>query len=222
LRGANGLRKHLARLYADTCHAAPSQSGLADALTVLEGYAADLPPEPVYLRVAPYRTGVALDLGGPDGRCVLADPSGWRIVGRAPVLFRRTNLTLPLHHPVPGGDLGRLLGLVNTSPTRRRLLVGWLLAALLPDMPHPILAIFGEQGTAKSTATKILIQLIDASPAPLRSQPRDVRQWAVTANASWTVALENVSDIPAWLSDALCRAVPGDATSTAPSTATTT
>ena len=35
-------------------------------------------------------------------------------------------------------------------------------------------------------------------------------QWAVTASASLVVALDNVSTVPEWLSDALCRAVTGD------------
>src|SRR5690606_21561923 len=90
LRGSGGLRAQLARLYAETCGgAAPSQSALADALTVLEGYATDAPPGPVYLRVAPYQGGVVLDLGTADGRCVVVDTDGWRIENASPVLFRR-------------------------------------------------------------------------------------------------------------------------------------
>ncbi|MFY1656900.1 hypothetical protein [Micromonospora sp. WMMD1274] len=211
LRGANGLRKFLARQYAESCGGnAPSQSALADALNVLEGYATDHDPQPVYLRVAPYRDGIALDLGGPDGRCVLIDSHTWVIVDRAPVLFRRTNLTAPLPVPTTGGSVEPYLSLINVDTDRRRALVGWLVSAFLPDIPHAILAVFGEQGTAKSTATKLLMQLVDPSTAPLRSPPREIRQWAVTANASWTVALDNVSDVPPWLSDLLCKAVTGD------------
>jgi hypothetical protein len=211
LRGANGLRKFLARLYAESCGGtAPSQSALADALNVLEGYATDGDAEPVHLRVAPYRDGIAVDLGTPDGRCVLVDNHTWVIVDRAPVLFRRTNLTAPMPIPEQGGALEPLLNLINVDDDQRRLLAGWLVSALIPDIPHAILAVFGEQGTAKSTATKLLMQLVDPSTAPLRSPPRDVRQWAVTANASWTVALDNLSDIQPWLSDLLCKAVTGD------------
>ncbi|MFI5495281.1 hypothetical protein [Actinoplanes sp. NPDC051859] len=211
LRGANGLRKFLARIYAEERGGtAPSQGSLADALTVLEGYATDADPEDVHLRVAPYREGVAIDLGDAKGRCVLVDQHGWIITERAPVLFRRTNLTAPMPDPVRGGSLDPLLRLINADEDRRRTLVGWLVGALIPNMPHTILALFGEQGTAKSTATKLLMQLVDPSTAPLRSPPRDIRQWAVTANASWTVALDNVSDVQPWLSDLLCKAVTGD------------
>jgi hypothetical protein len=59
------------------------------------------------------------------------------------------------------------------------------------------------QGSAKSTAAQMIVDLIDPSPAPLRSAPRDMKQWAVTASASWAVALDNISAIPGWLSDTL-------------------
>lgn len=211
LRGSQGLRKYLARAYADAHNGiAPSQTALADALNVLEGYASDTDPQPIYLRVAPYRGGVVVDLGTSDGRCVVVDQHTWVVLDRAPVYFRRTNLTAPMPTPAREGDLGPYLSLLNVDEDRRRALVGFLVSAFIPNMPHPILALFGEQGTAKSTATKLVMNLVDPSTAPLRSPPRDVPQWAVTANASWTVALDNVSDVPPWLSDLLCKAVTGD------------
>lgn len=113
--------------------------------------------------------------------------------------------------PVTGGSLDALADLVNADESTRRLIVGYLVAGLIPDLAHPILAVFGEQGTAKTSLLRLLAALLDPSPAPTRTAPRELRQWAVTASASWFVALDNVSAIPEWLSDALCRAVTGDA-----------
>lgn len=70
---------------------------------------------------------------------------------------------------------------------------------------------FGEQGTAKTTLLRLLVTLIDPSPAPTRTAPRDLGGWAVTASASWLVGIDNMSSISEWLSDAMCRAVTGDA-----------
>jgi hypothetical protein len=100
--------------------------------------------------------------------------------------------------------------LLNAEEKEFRLIVGWLVAALIADIPHPIMALRGEQGSAKSSTAQMLVDLIDPSPAPMRSLPRDMKQWAVTASASWAVALDNVSAVPGWLSDALCKAVTGD------------
>jgi len=136
--------------------------------------------------------------------------------GGSPVLFRRTALTGVL--PQPAGherydllpELERLRDLLNVNPRDWPVLVGWLVASLLPGIPHPVLLLAGEQGTGKSTAADLLVGLIDPGPAQLRSCPRDLEQWAVAAAGSWVVALDNVSSVTAWLSDALCRAVTGD------------
>jgi hypothetical protein len=212
LRGAKGgLRNRLARLYFATHHQAAGGAALSDALAILEGEAEDLDPEPVALRVtATGAHSIALDLGTADGRCVIVDLAGWRIVEQAPVLFRRSALTAPLPTPTRGGSLDPLAELLNVDEAGFRLIVAWLVAAFLPDIAHPILAVTGEQGTAKSTATRLAVCLVDPSPAPLRTPPREMRSWAASAAASWVVALDNVSAIPDWLSDTLCKAVTGD------------
>ncbi|MFI2212137.1 hypothetical protein [Streptomyces sp. NPDC020141] len=91
-----------------------------------------------------------------------------------------------------------------------RQLVAWLIAAWIPGIPHPIVVCRGEQGTGKSNAAQMVINLVDPSPAAKRSQPRDVKVWNTQAFASWALCLDNVSTIPPWLSDLLCKAVTGD------------
>jgi hypothetical protein len=212
LRGSRGVRSRLAAIFADvTGGTAPSQSALADALAVLEGYAGRRDPVPVHLRLARHGDSIVIDLGTADGRCVIVGPDGWRREPRSPVLFRRTALTSVIPDPVREGDgLSRLAGLLNTSQASYRLLAGWMVASLIPDIPHPILAFKGEQGTGKTTAARSVVQIIDPSPAPLRTAPRDVKQWVVVAAASWAVCLDNVNAISGWLSETLCRAVTGD------------
>ena len=212
LRGARGLRTRLAAIFADaTRGTAPSHSALADALAVLEGYATRKDPVPVHLRLARHDDCIVIDLGTADGRCVIVGPHGWRSESRSPVPFRRTALTSVIPDPVRNGDgLVALSGLLNADEAAFRLLAGWMVSALIPEIPHPILAFKGEQGTGKTTAARCVIQVIDPSPAPLRTAPRDVKQWVVVAAASWAVCLDNVNAISGWLSETLCRAVTGD------------
>jgi hypothetical protein len=212
LRGKGALRSELAKVYADVSGGrVPSASALTDALTVLEGRAAAKDAEPVYLRLAHHDGCIVIDLGTADGRCVVISANGWSREPRSPVLFRRTKLTSPIPEPVRDGNgLDKLRDLLNAEEKEFRLIVGWLVAALIPGIPHPILALRGEQGAAKSSTAQMIVEIIDPSPAPLRSVPRDMKQWAVAASASWAVALDNVSQIPGWLSDTLCKAVTGD------------
>lgn len=214
LRGDKGLRQRLAKEFYARTSTTPGGTALADALTVIEGRASDEPEVPIWLRVAPWRDGFVLDLGEPSGRAVVVRPGAWHLAESSPVLFRRTALTGALPLPAaPGAGTAGLLGLrqlLNVDDASFRLIVGWLLAALWPDIPHPILALLGEQGTAKSTAARLAVRMVNPSASPLTTPPKDIGQWAVTAAASWTVALDNLSTIPAWFSDTLCKAVTGD------------
>ncbi|MBV9846187.1 MAG: hypothetical protein JOZ47_14115 [Kutzneria sp.] len=212
LRGKAGLRSQLARIYTDdNGGAVPSQTALADAITVLEGVAISVEPRVPHLRVARHGEHIVIDLGTADGRCAIIGPDGWQRAPRSPVLFRRSGAMKPLPDPIRDGDgLARFRALLNVSDTAFQLLVAWLVAGFIPDLPHPILTFRGEQGTGKSKAAQLVIGIIDPSGAPKRTAPRDIKSWATQAFNSWALCLDNVSVISDWLSDALCRAVTGD------------
>jgi hypothetical protein len=212
LRGRGGsLRAELARRYVAAHGRAPNQQALADALLVVQGRCQLAPRVELALRVARHGAGVVLDLGDETGRAVVVTPDGWELVDRSPVLFRRTELTGALPEPKAGGDPDRLRGLLNVPGGAWPLLVAWELAALLrPDIPHPVIALTGEHGAAKSTTQWILARLLDPASPQHRQAPRDVEAWTVAAAGSLMVALDNLSGMPDWLSDAICRAVTGD------------
>ncbi|WP_385619872.1 ATP-binding protein [Streptomyces sp. P8-A8] len=213
LRGKTGVRQRLARLYADTFDGdVASQSALADAMTVLEGIAEDNDPVPVHLRVGSTPEGrIVVDLGTADGRAVVVSPGCWEVVDRAPVLFRRSGAMAPMPVPVRTPDgLDRFHSMLNMDESAFRQMAAWMAAAWLPDIPHPILTCKGEQGTGKSMTAQMAINLIDPSPAARRSQPRDEKAWSRQAFTSWALCLDNISTIPRWLSDTLCKAVTGD------------
>ncbi|MFF3911776.1 ATP-binding protein [Streptomyces sp. NPDC001848] len=212
LRGKAGLRSQLALLYTDSSGgAAPSQSALADAMTVLEGAAQAADPRVPHLRIGRHGDRIVIDRGTADGDCVIVGPDGWERSAKSPVLFRRSGAMKPLPAPVRDGDgLAKLRDLLNMSDESFHLLVAWLVAAFIPDLPHPILTFRGEQGTGKSYSAKMVIGIVDPSGAPKRTAPRDIKSWATQAFNSWALCIDNVSVIADWLSDALCRAVTGD------------
>ena len=212
LRGGRGsIRAELARLFAEKHGRAPSTNALADTLLALEGRAYAGEDRELHLRVARTADAAWLDLGNADGDLVRITAQGWQIIAGGGPLFRRTRLTGTLPKPAADGDLSALRGLLRVSDEVWPLIVAWLVSVLLlPGQPVPVLALTGEHGTAKSWQSRVLVQLIDTSDSPLRTAPRDVESWAVAASASRVVALDNVSRIEPWLSDALCRAVTGD------------
>src|SRR5262249_49594760 len=164
----------------------------------------------VHLRVARSADSLVLDLGDETGRAVVVTADDWKITEDVPVLLVRSELTAALPAPVFGGRLEELRSVLNVDDGSWPLLVGALVASLIPDIAHPIVALFGEQGTAKTTTARTFASAIDPSPAQERSIPRHIEAWAVGAAGSYIVAIDNVSRIPEWFSDALCRASTGD------------
>ena len=89
------------------------------------------------------------------------------------------------------------------------LIVAWLLAALRSGGPYPLLAISGEQGSAKTVLSKLLKALIDPNAAPVRALlARRTRADDCSQNG-YLLAFDNLSGLPVWLSDALCRLASG-------------
>ncbi|MQY07263.1 ATP-binding protein [Actinomadura macrotermitis] len=222
-RSGSGLRAKLAMsLLRRTGKVAPS-SALADCINILDGEASEQPPEPVFLRMGRHtmpdapeerRHSVVVDMGTETGQAFVITPDGWTLASSSPVIFRRSELIHPLAVPERGGtpdDLGGLRELINLAEEDYRLVVAWVVAAYLIDMPHPILFVQGEQGTAKSSLVRTLLALVDPQPAADREAPSDKREWAIFSRASWAFSFDNVTEIAPWLSNSLCKGVTGDA-----------
>jgi hypothetical protein len=117
---------------------------------------------------------------------------------------------LPLPMPEQGASVEALNSFLNLSNSNDFvLIVAWLLAALRPGGPYPLLAISGEQGSAKTVLSKLLKALIDPNAAPVRALSREERELMIAANNGYLLAFDNLSGLPNWLSDTLCRLASG-------------
>ncbi len=206
-----GFKRWLARRFYEAHEKTPSAQAVADALGVLEGQALYGGLEiPVHTRIAEHAGTVYLDLGDPTWRAVAINADGWRVLTEVPVRFRRPRGMAALPEPVRGGTIEDLRPFLNAgSDEDWVLLVGWLLGALRPRGPFPILVLHGEQGAAKSTTARVLRSLTDPNTTPLRSEPRELRDVMIAATNSWAQVFDNLSHLPLWLSDAFCRLATG-------------
>jgi len=160
----------------------------------------------VYLRSAMHEGCIYIDLCNEAWEVVEISPTGWKIIDDAPVRFIRCSGMLPLSKPEQGGSLSELLPFVNLKhPEHAVLLFGWLVHALHPKAPQPVLVLTGEQGTGKSTVSKLIRSLVDPSISPIRGEPRNEHELVIAAENGWVQVFENLSRISPWLSDALCR-----------------
>jgi hypothetical protein len=204
---SKSCKRWLTQIFYEAFEKPPSAQALQDALGALEAKAQFASPESlVHTRVAAYGDAVYIDLCNDKWQAVEITSKGWKVVSKPPVHFRRSSGMHPLPTPLDGGSLSNLRKLINIGDDKNWvLLVSWLIATCRPQGPYPVLILQGEQGSAKSTTAKLLRKLIDPAKAPLRTPPREERDLLIAANNSWVVAYDNLSGIPQWLSDALCR-----------------
>lgn len=191
-------------------------TAIQDAVNVLAGIAIyERPEKKVAVRLAEHDGAIYLDLCNDAWEVAEVTPAGWKLITDPPVRFLRKRGMLPLPKPARGGKVSELRPLLNCRDDKQWILmVSWLVGSLNPGGPYAVLYVNGEHGSAKSTTSKMLRMLIDPNKALLRSPPRDVRDLYIQANNSWVCALDNLSSIPQWLSDALCSIATGGSFST--------
>jgi hypothetical protein len=208
---SKAFRRWLSYQFFLQCGRAPRIQAVQEVLQTIEGRALfDGPQVPVFTRMAPYNDTIYWDLVNEGWEAVEITASGWRVVAQPPVKFRRARGMLPLPHPVAGTNIGALRSFVNVADNDAwMLLVAWLVGALSPKGPSPVLVLHGEHGSAKSTTARLLRALIDPNVASLRAEPRELRDVMITATNAWCVAYDNLSHLSPWLSDAICRLATG-------------
>ena len=212
-----GFKRWLTHEFFQETGRAPNSTSLASALGVLESKAQyeGGAKRDVFTRVAKCPGAIYLDLANEKWQAVKITESGWTVVENPPVCFRRTKGMLPLPLPQDHDSLDFLRKWINVkNDSDLKLIIGWLIGAMNPKIPFCHLELYGEQGTAKSAATSILRNIIDPNAAPLRSLPNDGRELAIAATNSWILAFDNISNLPGWLSDSLCRLSTGSGTTT--------
>jgi hypothetical protein len=166
----------------------------------------EAPEKPVFMRVGEFDGRIYLDLGDDGGHVVEIGPDGWDITTKPPIFSIRSKAMKPL--PIPehtNRGLFKIKELINVEGPYFKLLVCWLLMALNPTGPYPILFLQGEQGAAKTSAAQYIKALIDPTLSPIRGFYSSERELMIAAKNSWILAFDNISRLDGWASDALCR-----------------
>jgi hypothetical protein len=187
-----------------------NDSALDDAIATLESKALfDGSECSVYIRTAQAGGKLYIDLCNDAWEVVEVADNGWHVTSKCPVHFTRKEGMLPLPKPVEGGKVEQLRPFINVTDDDWLLAVAWLMAAIRPTGPYPILVVNGEHGSCKSTTCRRLRSLVDPNVAPIRKPPKDDQTLMIWATNSHVISLDNLSSMPTWLSDAMCRLAMG-------------
>ena len=205
------FRRYLEGLFYKKTGRVTTGQAVEEAIRTLEANALyDGPEQPVAVRVGHDGGNIYLDLG--DGHVVEICPGRWTVIASSPVRFWRPAGFLVLPIPEVGGHVDEARPFLDSKAMGEDdflLQIAWLLGTLCPWGAYPLLGLSGPQGSGKSTRARVLRALIDPNTASLRAAPRSEHDLVIAAKRGHVIALDNLTYVPPWLSDALCRLLTG-------------
>lgn len=191
----------------------PSESALNEAISALAAEARfNGRGLPVGLRTAEVGKEIFVDLASDRYEVVQVQTDGWQLVpsGVAPVRFPKRKHARPLPDPQGPGGLGELRPLVNIRSADEWVLFTTVLVAYLaPCGPYPVMMVTGEQGSAKSSLSRVVQELVDPNQGAIRRPPKNEHDLVLAAVRSHLLVFDNLSGLSASMSDAICALATG-------------
>jgi hypothetical protein len=210
--------KKLFQLLIHRAKLAPSKVVIDSALDILAARALhDGELKPVFLRVAgDGETWIEIDLGGPTWESAYfhRDADTWEIGPHRSFFIRSRYM-----HPFPeglnaarGGSLTEFRPFVPNIYSLKHwaLLCTFMVQALFPSNTSYVIAVLhGLRGSAKSTVSGFLQDLIDPSGAKTRRLPREPRDVPAATQTSHLMAFDQIDKLAEWLSEDFCSLATG-------------
>jgi len=162
------------------------------------------------LRVAGDKDLFFYDLADSEWRAIQIEPTGWSLLEKPPVIFRRRKNTCGQVLPLNGGNLDMLKTYINLKDQNDWILLNALIvSSFVPDIPHPISVFYGDKGSAKTTAQRVLRKLIDPAHRDTMTLPTNKNELVLILMTNYSPCFDNLDGINPWQSDILCQAATG-------------
>ena len=210
------FKRWLAYLMYKAEEKAPGGDSLNSAVLVLGGKAQQEGQQ--YLlsnRVALDKDGsIWIDMCDDKWRSIKVTAKGWEIVNEPPIKFKRYPHQQAIAEPLAPskGDAWKLMEYVNIKESATYSRLAFLCTAIsywIPEIAHPAIVASGAQGAAKSWAFILVRRINDPSSIELLNLPRGEEELAQHLEQHWLTPYDNLTYLPGWASDMLCRAITG-------------
>ena len=167
-------------------------------------------------RVALQNGDYYYDLGDPVWKAVRVNEEGCSISPTPPILFVRSKNTAEQIIPDFSSKPEQLSELVKKhfrwkDESDVRLFTAYLVSCFLPQIPHPVLVVYGEKGSAKSTTMRMVKKIVDPAKQELLAMPTHRQELAITLTNNYLPCFDNLESLSAEKSNILCMAATGGA-----------
>lgn len=171
--------------------------------------------ENVYKRIAFVNDEIYYDLGSNNWNIVKITSESVKICehGNDGIMFHRSPSQCEQLRPCLDYVGNPLEELSKLTRIKGELFKVHLVANFVEDIPVPVMAFLGEQGSVKSTVSAIVKYAVDPSGTKLEDQishfPRSIDDLNIHLANNYLTAFDNVSYVSDEVSDTLCKAITG-------------
>ena len=189
----------------------PTNDNIAKIILLLESRAMNEVNEVlVERRCATVDNCIYYDLKDDSCNVVKVSRDGWEIIKDPPVIFARTKTMYRQVTPERNGNLDILDKWFRHKDENHLILQKVILvASLIPNIARPIQVLHGEKGSSKTSAMKLVRDIIDPAIVPVVSIPKTIDDLAVYISKNYVPCFDNIDTISNQVSDLLCIAVTG-------------
>jgi len=199
--------------YLDLTGRSPNTDAINQAINTLNAIAKhDKEKHNLYLRVAKWRDLFWYDLADEKWQAVKIAPNSWLVSDRPPAIFRRYANTASQVMPEKTGNhslelLDKYFNLQNKEDYV--LMYACVASYLVPEIPHPIIIFYGDKGSAKSTAHRVIRKIVDPAIVELKIIPKKSEDLLIQLMRNYAPCFDNLVGLNDYQSDILCQAVTG-------------
>ncbi|MCY9664907.1 hypothetical protein M5X11_08040 [Paenibacillus alginolyticus] len=207
------FRLWLTKLFFEETGKAPSSDAIQQALGVMEMTAFFKgETRKLQLRIAESDGNFYYDLADPSWRAIEISSGKVELLSKPPILFYRTGNTKEQAIPDFDGKVSLILNHIRLKNNHDKILyLVYLVTCLIPNIPHPILVVAGEQGAAKSTMIRMTRSIVDPAARTLLTLPTGLQDTALSIANNYMPCFDNLDIVTREKSDLLCMASTGGA-----------
>jgi Bifunctional DNA primase/polymerase, N-terminal len=208
------FKRHLARqFYEKNRNKVVNSESITNAIQVIQAKAEyEGNTIPLSIRVAWHDSSIYYDLSNDKWQCIKISSQDWELSNTTYPLFVRFNQTSQAEpdRRYDSDILDRFLRLTNLKQDQDRILLKvYIISLFIPDIPHAMLILHGEKGSAKSTLQTLIKLLVDPGKPTLLTVHNDRTEFVQQLAHNHIAYYDNVKQTPGWLSDEACKAVTG-------------